>query len=121
MKKSFTLWQLFSVVDGRLSTRIEDVYQILDHVCDDSLMTHHLPVAMRYLAEKNPEWFQDAKSRIDPILLSIGSNQWEVIAKSFPFRVDNIDVLVPQLKDEFDVSDYGDFMVNNSLLLKRFS
>ena len=64
MTKKFTLLQLFSLVDGRLSTSMEDVYDMLNHIIDDNLMTHHLPVAMNYLEEKNPKWFQQCKKRI---------------------------------------------------------
>lgn len=34
MTKQFTLLQLFPVVDGRLASTMDDVYDVLNHVCD---------------------------------------------------------------------------------------
>ena len=119
MTKKFTLLQLFSLLDGRLSTKIEDVYDMLNHICDTDLMTHHLPVAMDYLKEKNPKWFQDGKS----ILLLNGIMPLQTdfkecleILKSNPQQME-----IPQLKDEFDTSDFAKYMIDNSLLLKRLN
>jgi len=128
MIKQFSSLQLFSLVDGRLSTNIDDVYDMLDHICDEpGLMTHHLPVAMKYLKEKNPKWFQEYKARLDILKTEYG-NDFSVLIHAIegnvmplhsnlsPFRK-VIDV--PQLKDEFDTSDFGDFMASNSLLLNK--
>ena len=52
----FNLKQLFSLVDGRLATEIGDIYKMLNHICNDNLYTHHLPVAHDYLKIKNPSW-----------------------------------------------------------------
>jgi hypothetical protein len=67
MTKKFSLLQLFSLVDGRLSTSMEDVYDMLSHICDTELMSHHLPVAMDYIKNKNPQWFQDVKAKLNNI------------------------------------------------------
>lgn len=124
MKKQFTSEQLFSLVDGRLSTGIEDVYDMLNHVCDTSLMTHHLPVAFDYLKLKNPEWFKEVKKDLDVIGdRTLGSTKMR--DKFEPFikcvKENNKTYDIPQLKDEFDTSDFGEFMVKNSLLIKKFS
>jgi hypothetical protein len=121
MKKSFTFWQLFSVVDGRLSTGIEDVYEILNHVCDDELFTHHLPVAHNYLRIKSPQWFQEALVKLSHIREAIGTNDFLELRKHIEFDEGKAIIEVPQLKDEMDTSDYGKFMVDNSLLFKMFS
>jgi hypothetical protein len=55
--KSFTLKQLFSVVDGRLSTKMEDVYEILNIVANESLTTIALPILMNRLEEVKPKWY----------------------------------------------------------------
>jgi hypothetical protein len=46
MTKQFNLLQLFSLVDGRLSTSMNDVYTMLNHICDADLMTHNLSKAL---------------------------------------------------------------------------
>lgn len=49
----FTTKQLFSLVDGRLSTKMEDVYDMLDTASGSNLMTHHLPPGMGHFIEKH--------------------------------------------------------------------
>ena len=62
-----SLKKAFSLLDGRLSTEIGDVYEMLNYIFDDNLMTHQLPTAMRKLNEVNPEWFSKAANVIDDI------------------------------------------------------
>lgn len=113
MTKQFNLLQLFSLVDGRLSTEIDDVYSMLNHICDGDLMTHHLPVAMKYIKEKNPNWFYTLKNTYN----KLGCNKetdFEVCIEII--KANNETINIPQLKDEFDTSDFIAFMINNSLL-----
>lgn len=114
MTKQFSLLQLFSLVDGRLSTSMEDVYEMLNHICDDSLMTHHLPLANRYLKEKNPLWYQQAQSELGYKLGLSKATPFEDCVKAI--KEDNTMYDVPQLKDEFDTSDFIPYMLDNSLL-----
>ncbi len=117
MTKKFTLTQLFSLVDGRLSTSIGDVYEMLNHICDDELMTHHLPVAKNYIELKNPTWFGIVKNTYD----TLGCTQETDFNECMRILNTETDLInIPQLKDEFDTSDFGEYMVNNSLLLKHF-
>lgn len=126
MTKKFTLKQLFAIVDGRLSTTMDDIYDVLNHVTDTSLMTHHLSVASNYLKEKNPKWFQDVDKRIKEIerfcpVKSEVTGKVEHCHDQFLWMMyyfdnrqnDSFDV--PQLKDETDTSDFGQYMINNSL------
>jgi len=117
MTKTFSLKQLFSLVDGRLSTNIGDVYEMLNHICDDDLMTHHLPVASDYVKSKNPKWFIDVKAKID-ILKSKFGNDFSTIMEAIDSGY-NEKFEIPQLKDEFEISDFPRYMVDNSLLLKK--
>ena len=55
-----SLKKAFSLLDGRLSTEIGDVYEMLNYIFDDNLMTNQLPTAIRKLKELNPKWFSDA-------------------------------------------------------------
>lgn len=119
MTKKFTLLQLFSLVDGRLSTTMDDVYSMLNHITDTELMTHHLPVASDYLKEKNPKWFQEVKAKLDNIKhIHRANNTFEslmfLIKEEYQISYD-----IPQLKDEFDTTDFPQFMIGNSLLLKK--
>lgn len=121
MTKKFTLLQLFSLADGRLSTSMEDVSNMLEHICDTGLMTHHLPIAMNYIKNKNPQWLQNVKEKLDNITHIHRANDtfesliW-LIKEEYKIEYD-----IPQLKDEFDTSDFGTFMLDNNLLLKKQS
>ena len=124
MTKQFTLEQLFSLCDGRLSTNMDDVYAMLNHICDSDLMTHHLPVAMDYLRLKNPTWFDEVKTRLETIgSLSLGlesklSDDFKAFIATVKSQYnDTYDI--PQLKDEFDTSDFAQYMIDNSLLLNK--
>lgn len=120
MTKQFTLLQLFSITDGRLSTDMQDVYDMLNHICDENLSTHHLPVAMQYMNEKNPKWIEEVTLRINTIKAYCLSNTFETVIGAIKDKFnDTYDI--PQLKDEFDTSDFGEYMIKNSLLIKRFA
>lgn len=118
MIKTFTNQQLFCVTDGRLFDSIDDVYNILNHVCDCELMTHHLPVAFAYLKEKNPDWLELAQFDLWTV------KGYSIEKADFPttkaaIQGHMIKYSIPQLKDSFDTSDFGKYMVDNSLLIKK--
>lgn len=120
MTKTFTTLQLFSIVDGRLSTNIDDVYDMLNHIMNDNLMTHHLPTALKYLKLKSPAWFQKEIERLEMIRAKLVTNEFHSLVGAITTTF-NEEVDIPQLKDVADTSDYIDFMMENSLLLKKFS
>lgn len=68
--KKYTLLQLFSIVDGRLSTAgMESVYDILEHVCNmPGIMTHHLPVANRYVKLHPGPWYTVAQKSLKELV-----------------------------------------------------
>ena len=72
--KRFTLKQLFSVVDGRLSTKMDDVYSILNIVSDNSLSTIGLTIVMENLEKVKPEWFIEAKKDLNKIKKEVGND-----------------------------------------------
>jgi hypothetical protein len=115
--KKFSLKQLFAIVDGRMSTSMDDIYDILNHVCDTDLMTHHLPVAKNYVLSKNPSWVNDVSTLLKDIYNSCPIKERN--KDQFLWCMDNIGHQyfdIPKLKSEFDTSDFNDYMVNNSLL-----
>ena len=67
----------FSILDGRLSTKIEDVYEMLNYIFDQRFMTHQLPSAMQELKKSNPEWFKKAVKLIDDIKRVNRTNDFE--------------------------------------------
>lgn len=78
----------FSILDGRLSTDVGNVYKMLNHIFDAKLMTHQLPVAMKELKRINPEWFKNGVGIINDIKRSNNTDNFEelmkLIDKGFP-------------------------------------
>lgn len=118
--KKFTLLQLFSIVDGRLSANIGDVYEMLNQYTGQSLMTHHLPVAMDYLKSKSPDWFMKAQVDIDTFKSLVPKNDSKVsdfneLMKLIEAYTETYDILPI---DESEQVEFGGYMVKNSLLLR---
>lgn len=82
-----SLKKAFSILDGRLSTEIGDVYKMLNYIFDANLFTHQLPTAMRTLRKKNPEWFQNGVNIINDIKRTNNTDDFvklmELIDKGF--------------------------------------
>lgn len=77
MKVSFK--KAFSILDGRLSTKIDDVYEMLNYIYSDSLMTHQLPTAMRRIKELNPEWFSNAVDILNDVKRTNNTDDFAVL------------------------------------------
>lgn len=69
-----SLKKAFSILDGRLSTEIGDVYEMLNYIYSDSLYTHQIPTAMRLLKKENPKWFADGVEVINGIKKKVGDD-----------------------------------------------
>ena len=63
----FPLKQLFSIVDGRLSTSISDIRSILGVYCGRIVFTHEIPTILDEIKSANPDWYMQAKGLIDYI------------------------------------------------------
>ena len=63
----FPLKQLFSIVDGRLSTSISDIQGILGVYCGRSVFTHEIPELIDDVKSVKPDWYRQAKGLIDYI------------------------------------------------------
>ena len=57
----FPLKQLFSIVDGRLSTSISDIQGILGVYFGRSVFTHELPELIDEVESAKPDWYMQAK------------------------------------------------------------
>ena len=70
----FTVKQLFSLTDGRLSTNMGDVSDMLSVVVGRSLITHELPVVLNYIEEIKPDWFIKGKEQLEEIKQEVGND-----------------------------------------------
>ncbi len=113
--KKYSLKQLFSLVDGRLSTKMEDVYDMLNHICNESLYTHHLPVAMRFIKElpTQPDWWPKVEAEIATASQAVGSNEFQPLMDYIDQH--NTTYEIPQLTAE-QLENFWPFMMDNSLL-----
>lgn len=93
--KKFTLLQLFNVVDGRLSTNIDDVYDILNHVFNTSVWTHQIPAYMNKLKAARPLWFVVIESELDS-LKRVYKDDFKTLMKVIKEEM-NVEFDIPQL------------------------
>lgn len=63
----FPLKQLFSIVDGRLSTSISDIQSIFGVYCGRRVFTHELPELIDDVESAKPDWYRQAKGVIEYI------------------------------------------------------
>ena len=66
-QEPFPLKQLFSIVDGRLSTSISDIQGILGVYYGRSVFTHELPELIDEVEAAKPDWYMQAKGLADYI------------------------------------------------------
>lgn len=76
-----SLKKAFSLIDGRLSTKIEDVYEMLNFIFSENFFTHQLPTAMKKLKEINPRWFDEAVMKLDYIKQTNDTNDFAELMK----------------------------------------
>lgn len=100
-----TLKQFFSIGDGRLSTNIGDVYEMLNYIFSENFYTHQIPTAMTKLKEINPEWFQNAVSVIDEIKSMEDTNDFKVIMKVIDFGYSDFKIKLEKVESEFSLFD----------------
>lgn len=87
-----SLKKAFSILDGRLSTEIGDVYEMLNYIFDQDFITHQLPTAMRKLKELNPKWFADGVSAIDEIKAMEQTDDFTELMKVIDFGYSSFEI-----------------------------
>ncbi|NQY00972.1 MAG: hypothetical protein HRT70_07565 [Flavobacteriaceae bacterium] len=97
-----TLKQAFSILDGRLSTKMEDVYKMLNYIFDENFMTHQLPSAMKALKEENPKWFKDAVSVVDEIKAIEDTDDFEQLMKAIDFGYKSFEIELGKVDSKID-------------------
>lgn len=80
----FPLKQLFSIVDGRLSTSISDIQSVFFVYCGRSVFTHELPELIDEVKSAKPDWYMQAKGLVEYI-------KWRKHTEDFVKLMDIID------------------------------
>lgn len=100
-----SLKKAFSLLDGRLSTEIGDVYEMLNYIFDENFMTHQLPTAMRRLRELNPGWFERGVFALDEIKRVIGTYDFKEMIKTIDNDFSHFEIELGKLKSDFSFLD----------------
>lgn len=94
--------KLFTLIDGRLSTKVEHIYEMLNYIFDDNFHTHQLPSAINKLKEVNPEWFSDAVNMLNTIKEGHNTNDFKELMEiidlyyeDHEFELGKIDFKIP--------------------------
>lgn len=78
----------FNLLDGRMSTDINDVMSMLNFIFGGKLCMNHVPDAIRELESKSPEWFTQGVGIINDIKRSNDTDDFdklmELIDAGFP-------------------------------------
>lgn len=82
----------FSILDGRLSTGIGEVYEMLNFIFDENFMTHQLPAAMKALKEENPTWFNDSLFILDGIKKKHHTTSFPVLMALIENEYSNVEI-----------------------------
>lgn len=76
-----SLKKAFNLLDGRLSTKMEDVYEMLNFIFSANFMTHELSIAFDKLIELNPIWFSEGVYTLSQIKEEYNTNDYAELMK----------------------------------------
>ena len=98
-----TFKKAFSIIDGRLSTKIDDVYEMLNFIFNGKLSTHQLPSAMYKLTSINPKWYNDARMKLQYIKESNATNDFNDLMSIIDAFFSDYEIeIFPISKEELD-------------------
>jgi|SRR6185503_19373348 len=96
-----TLKKAFNLLDGRLSTKMEDVYEMLNFIFSANFMTHELGEAFDKLIDLNPVWFSEGAYIIQQIVEEYKTNDFaqlmKIIDENYSETFIQIEVFKPEL------------------------
>ena len=98
MYKYFSLKQIFSIVDGRLSTNMNDVHAIINIAFKEEPFTHQLPEMMDVLRDQRPKWYRQAEELIDYIKWEYRTDEFGKLMAILDSDYPNVFIKVEQIK-----------------------
>lgn len=108
MKKEFSMSDILTVYTGKLYSKIDKLYEILNFLCQENLMTHHLPVAANFVKQGLISQLTPAQQ--DICIGWIHTDDWEE-------KVKEVDTLFGKINlFPIDKTGFETFMIENSLL-----
>ena len=94
----FRLKQLFSIVDGRLSTSISDIQSIFGVYCGRSVFTHELPELIDEVESAKPDWYMQAKGIIEYVKWRKHTDDFVKLMDILDSDYSNVFIKVEQIK-----------------------
>jgi hypothetical protein len=77
--KQVSLLKVFSILDGRLSTNMDDVYDMMNFIFGDGVTTIELLICMDAIERNKPQWYIDGKLFLYGIEKEVGSNDFDAM------------------------------------------
>lgn len=99
-----TLKKAFSLLDGRLSTEMGDIYEMLNFIFDDNLYTHQIPAAIRILKSENPEWFQNGVDFLEALKSKYETNDFSILMKAIEENYSETHIELGKIDRKIDFS-----------------
>lgn len=95
----------FSILDGRLSTEIGDVYKMLNYIFNANLFTHQLPTAMRKLDDVNPKWLLEARELLGGIKSEAGTDDFESLMSFIDANHSGVEIELRQINERIGFAE----------------
>lgn len=114
MNDKFTVKQLFSLTDGRLSTSMDDVSAMLTRATGRQLLTHELPIALNYIKEINPDWYVTSKEQLEEIKKEVGDD-FTVLMEYYDAHMSDQYSVITEFT-EGQKAEFTKYMLDNRLI-----
>lgn len=84
---------------------MEDIYEMLNYIFDENLMTHQLPTAIRKLKEVNPEWFRDAVNFLNEVKAILQTDNFEELMSAIDSSYSDSEIELGKIDAKFKFFD----------------
>ena len=98
-----SLKKAFSIVDGRLSTSMDDVYEMLNYIFDENFFTHQLPTAMEIVKKENPKLFTEIVDFLNRIKEKHQTNDFNVLMALIDSEYSDSEFELGKIKAKIDI------------------
>ena len=98
-----SLKKAFSIVDGRLSTSMGDVYEMLNYIFDENFFTNQLPTAMEIVRKENPKWFSEIVDFLNIIKEKHQTNDFNVLMALIDSEYSDSEFELGKIKAKIDI------------------
>lgn len=98
-----SLKKAFSIIDGRLSTPIEDVYKMLNYIYSTSIFTNQIPEAIRIIHEVKPDWYINGVNIINSIKVENNTDDFSTLIKIIDEKYSDFQIELSVINREIEL------------------